>query len=99
MFALEADFVGKSITTAYASGERVQAVCPNPGSEIWALVPANALAIVIGDELCSNGDGTLKKITAAAVARTNTRATVARALEALDNSAVGVPARIKVEVV
>jgi len=99
MFALEKDFVGKGITTAYANGERVQALIPQRGGEIYALLPAAALAVVVGDELVSNGDGTLKKVTAAAVAVANLRRVVARALEAVDNSGGGAPARIRVEVV
>src|SRR5256885_16283889 len=84
--------------TAYASGERVQVLFPQHGAEINALVPANAAAIVVGDLLVSNGDGTLKKATGAAVTATNLRRVVARALEALDNSAVGTPARLRIEV-
>jgi hypothetical protein len=99
MFALEADFVGKGIATAYATGDRVQALMPYQGAEIYALLPAAALAIVIGDELVSNGDGTLKKVTAGAVTVGNLRRVVARALEAIDNSAGGTVVRIKVEIV
>lgn len=62
LFALEKDFVGKDITSAYVSTERVQALVPQPGTEIYALLPANAAAIVIGDRLESNGDGTLRKL-------------------------------------
>lgn len=62
MFALEADFVGRSLVTAYGAGERVQAVIPEPGAEIFALVPAGAVAIAIGDLLESNGDGTLRRL-------------------------------------
>jgi hypothetical protein len=99
MFALEKDFVGKDISVAYSSTERVQAVIPLPGAEIYALLPASALAVVIGDELVSNGDGTLKKVTAGAVTVSNLRRVCARALEAVDNSAGGSPVRIKVETV
>ena len=98
-FAMESDFVGKEISVAYASGQRVQMACCSAGDEIYALVPAAALAIVIGDELVSNADGTLKKVTAAVVAVNNLRRVVARALEALDNSGGGSPARIRVEIV
>jgi hypothetical protein len=99
MFALEKDFVGKDLSSAYVATERVQAVVPLPGAEIYALLPASALAVVIGDELVSNGDGTLKKVTTAAVTTLNLRRVVARALEAVDNSAGGTPVRIKVETV
>lgn len=98
-FAAEQDVVGKDISDAYTSGDRVQYVIPQRGSEIYALVPAAAAAIVIGDELVSNGDGTLKKVTTAAVTTLNLRRVVARAVEAVDNSGGGAPARIKVEIV
>jgi len=58
MFALEQDFVGKGIATAYVQNDQVQALVPQPGAEIYALVPAAAAAVVIGDKLESNGDGT-----------------------------------------
>lgn len=98
-FALENDLVGKDIDTAIASGGRVQVLYPQPGAEINALLPANAAAVVVGDQLVSNGDGTLKKVTALALAVGNERRVVARALEAVNNSANGSPARIRVEVV
>ena len=99
MFALEADFVGRAPATAYATGERVQVLMPQRGAELNSLVPANAAAIVVGDLLVSNGDGTLKKSPASAVTATNLRRVVARSLEALDNSAVGTPARLRVEII
>jgi hypothetical protein len=99
MFAMEQDFVGKDLNTAYASGQRVQCLIPGPGTEVLALLPAAALAVVIGDELVSNGDGTLKKVTAAAVTTANLRRVVARALEAVDNSAGGTVVRIRAEIV
>jgi hypothetical protein len=98
-FAMEKDFVGKDITTTYVLNELIQVCIPQKGSDIYALLPANAIAVIVGDELVSNGDGTLKKVTAAAVAVNNIRRVVAVALEAIDNSAVGAVARIRVEVV
>ena len=99
MFALEKDFVGKDLNTAYVATERVAALVPQPGAEINALLPAAAIAVVVGSELVSNGDGTLKLVTAGAVTVSNLRRVVARALEAIDNSAGGTPVRIRVEVV
>lgn len=130
MFAMEADFVGKEITTAYATNDRVQFLFAGSGDEVYALLPANAAAIVIGDLLESNGDGTLRKYTpltdnSGGVANTTLEdvpaayaeaalannfadlagqvnrgraGAIAVALEAVDNSAGGTPARIKVEV-
>lgn len=99
MFALEDEAQGKDITDAYASGEIVNAVIPQTGSEIYALVAASAAAIVVGDELESAGDGTVRKAATVAVAQNNLRRIVARAIQAVDNSAGGSPARIKIEIV
>jgi len=99
LFALENDVFGKDVADAYAANDRVLMVLAAPGAEIHALIPAAAIAIVVGDELVSNGDGTLKKVTAGAVTVGNLRRVVARALEAIDNSAGGTPVRLKVEVV
>jgi hypothetical protein len=90
LFAVENDIIGKGIDTAYASGDRVYYVACQPGCEINALVAAAAAAIVRGDLLESAGNGTLRKL-AAGVA-------LARALEAVDNSAGGTPHRLRVEV-
>ena len=91
-FALEADFVGKGIGTNYTTGLRVQVLYPQRGAEIYALLPASAGAVVIGDGLMSNGDGALLKRT--------TGQLVAIALEAVDNSANAAgPVRIRVETV
>jgi len=99
-FALEADFIGKGIDVAYAAGERVQYLMPQRGAEIFALVAASAAAIVIGDYLESAGDGTVRILTAAAATSEAARqSVVARAIEAVDNSGGGSPARIKIEVV
>lgn len=106
MFAVEDEAQGKDITDAYASGEIVNAVIPEKGAEIYALVPANAAAIVVGDLLESNGGGTLRKRTPFSQSGTTPFAvtpagyTIARALEAVDNSANAAgPVRIKVEIV
>jgi hypothetical protein len=94
LFALENDVVGKGIDTNYTSSERVLFVHAQPGDEIFALVDAT-VAIVIGDELVSTGDGTLKKVTAGAVAVGNLRRVVAIALEAKASGS----GRLKVETV
>jgi len=99
LFAHEQDFVGRDLNTNYTANERVLAIVPERGAEINALVPAAAPAIAVGDELVSNGDGTLKKVTAAALAVGNVRRVVAVALEAVNNSGGGTPARIRVEIV
>lgn len=98
LIALEEEDFGAEISDAYGSGDRVRMVVPQPGSEIYALVAAAAAAIVVGDLLESDGAGMLRKYTAPAAAAGNVRGIVARALEAVDNSAGGSAARIKVEI-
>src|SRR5262252_5694960 len=49
------------IDVTYQIGETVRWFQCRPGDEVYAIVPANAPAIVAGDDLVSNGDGTLKK--------------------------------------
>lgn len=99
MFALENEDVGKDLNSAYASGEQTRFILPERGAEIYALLPASAAAVVVGDLLASNGAGYLKKTAAPTVAITNVTSIVARALEAVDNSGGGSPVRIRVEVV
>ena len=102
MFALEdayADTSGsaKAIDTAYASNDSVfLGVCPR-GVEVYALVAASATAVTNGAFLESAGDGTLRILTTdAATDDTQRVSVVAMALEAVDNSAGGSEARIKV---
>lgn len=61
--ALENELIGLGIDDAYASGDYVQAEFMHVG--MWALlvVPANAAAIIPGDYVASNGDGTVIKAT------------------------------------
>lgn len=99
MFALEDEAQGKDITDAYASGEIVNAVIPQKGAEIYAIVAAAAPAIAIGDELESAGNGTVRKVATTAVAQSNLRRVIGRALEAVDNSAGGSAVRLKIEIV
>jgi hypothetical protein len=98
-FALENELFGNGIEVAYAQNDQcIVAHCPR-GAWVYALVAAAASAIVIGDYLESAGDGTLRKLTAAAATSQASRASVvARAVQAVDNSGGGTAARIKVEV-
>ena len=91
------------IDTPYADGESMRWISASK-CEVYAWVPANAAAIVAGDNLASNGDGTLKKAAAAQAVNEGgtatytlfTRAIVAVAAEAVNNSANGSAARIRV---
>lgn len=93
-FAQEFGMTGGTIDTAYTSGDQVIFKDYAAGSHVYALVPASAAAIAENDSLVSNGDGTLRLQTAS-----STGIVVAKALEAVDNSAGGTPARIRVEIV
>jgi hypothetical protein len=93
------------VATAYASGEQMKWFMACPGAEVYAWVPASASAIIKGDMLVSNGDGTLKLYVpqasnegGSATYTIQTNNVVAIAAEAKDNSAVGAAARIRVYV-
>jgi hypothetical protein len=59
--AIEDGLQGLTIEDNYAIGDLVRYVVCEPGDEVQMRVPAGAAAIVIGDALKSNGDGTLIK--------------------------------------
>lgn len=61
LVALEDALQGNTITTAYASGDIVPHKEAARGDEFYMRLPAGAVAVVIGDKLISNGDGTLVK--------------------------------------
>lgn len=96
-FAVEADLNGKGIDDNYVANDNVYVWIVPPGAEINALLAAAATAVTVGAFLESAGDGTLRILTA-----DNTTGPVfggypiAQALEAVDNSGGGTPARLKV---
>jgi hypothetical protein len=111
LFAVENTSAGKAISDDYASGDNVVARYAQSGDVIYALVPASAAAIVIGDSLVFDGTGCVIKGTdpvalstsdtytdAAVNTAVNGAAIVATALEAVDNSAGAAEARLKIEV-
>ena len=99
MFAFENELEGSEIDHAYVVGEQVLCMVCAPGVEILAVLAANAAAIVIGDYLESDGDGTLRVLTTdAATDDSQRRAVVGMALEAVDNSAGGTEVFLKMEV-
>jgi hypothetical protein len=91
------------IDTVYPIGDTVRWVIANPGDELYALLPANATAVVEGSALVSNGDGTLKLHVAQAIDQAGTgsvniidNAIVAYAAEAVNNSAGATVVRVRV---
>lgn len=98
-FALERGEMGKGVTDAYASGDRVKVGHFRPGDRVQARVAAAAPAIAAGDFLESNGTGCLRKaVTDASTDDTQRITVVARAREAIDNSAGGAEVFIDVEI-
>lgn len=83
------------ITDAYASGDLVRVRCLRNGDEFYGLVAAAAAAITVGAALQSDGDGNV------AIAGTPPAEIGSSliALQAVDNSGGGSPARIRVAVV
>lgn len=91
LFAIEDSFQGKTIDDAYASGDLVRGFHAQRGDEIYAWVAANAAAILLTDTLTPDGTGGVRK-----GATTDIR--IAEPVEALDNSAVGARARLRIRV-
>lgn len=81
-------FGSGGVTDVYAINDGGRFHICQPGETFWMLVPAAAAAIVVGDYLTSNGDGTLKKAGA-------TDIRLFEAEEAIDNSAGGAAARLR----
>jgi hypothetical protein len=88
-FAREESYLGGSIDTNYASGDRVAYWDCKPGDQVYALLEASA-NVAAGVLLESNGAGALQALSSGAP--------VARTLEAVNNSGGGTPVRIRVEV-
>lgn len=101
LFALENALLGKGIDDAYAANDLVQAGEMERGSVVYAWIPAAAAAIVVGDKLTSNGDGAVKKASAASQSGTTPFAYTAAdevigyAAEAVDNSGGGTAVRLR----
>lgn len=82
LFALEADYIGNSVTTAYASGDRIPYADCAPGVIVWAHL-ASGQNVQRNALLKSAGDGRL-------TARSdNTSVVVAQADEDADASVAG----------
>jgi hypothetical protein len=97
IFAVEAPFrEGGDIDTIYnQDGETILAAYCRPGDEVYALLEDGA-NVAQEALLESNGAGSLQAYT---VSGATPLRPVCRALEAVNNSAGGAPARIKVEVI
>lgn len=79
MFAVEDDFQGRVIDTAYAATEKVQCWIPGRGDQVYALLDDGENA-VIGSFLESSGEGFLQVYSSAA----------SDAADAVDHRIVGV---------
>lgn len=97
-FAIEDALQGKTIDDAYASGDLVRYWLANPGDEVYAWL-SDGENVSAGDQLMSNGDGTLAALSNAGTAYTN--APVAVALEDVDlaTGTAAADGRIKVRVI
>ena len=98
-FAVERDLTGDGIDVDYAANDQVLLAHCRTGDVVNALLAAAATAVPNGGWLESAGDGTLRIATTdAATDDTQRLGIVARALEAVNNSGGGTPARIKVRI-
>lgn len=106
-FAVENQTPDRSVATAaidtpYADGETVRWCIAQPGALLYALIPAAAAAIVVGDYLESADGGMLQKHTPQAVNEGGSatvtvygNSIVAMAAEAVDNSGGGTAVRLR----
>lgn len=88
MFALEDELQGKTINDNYTSGQPVQVWIPVRGEQVLAEL-ADDENVSIGDFLCSDGNGRLKKyeaISSTAGLTVYQEVIVGQALEAVDLS-------------
>ena len=79
----------------YQTGETVRWMQCRKGDMVYALVAAAAPAIVAGDDLVSNGDGTVKKNVPGSIT-TNVACIIGKAAEAINNSGGSSTVRIRV---
>jgi hypothetical protein len=101
IFALEDSLKGGEIGTAYTTANRCQIGIFPPGSEVNAILYDGETAVV-GSELESQGDGTLRVVDAdASVGDIGIQSVVGIALEAVDmsgSSGEDPSARIRIEI-
>lgn len=100
-FALEDELQGNGIDDAYAVSARIQVWTPYRGDLVYAIV-ADGENIAIGDELESNGDGTLRKHdadSAGAVEYPMAVVGIARSAIDLSGGPLGYDKRVLVEIV
>lgn len=90
MVAMEDRLIGRTINDAYAEAESVPYHIPTTGDWLYLRVAAAASAIVHNAPLTSDGAGCVKLATGDDII-------IARALEALDNSAGGSEAFLRTE--
>lgn len=88
-FALEQDYMGKDIDTAYATGDTVRVGSFKQGDHVYAFIPSG-VSVAENARLESAGDGTLKTFGSGVI--------LARALEAVNNGGQLTEARIRVQV-
>lgn len=79
MIAIEDRLQGLGLADAYADGALVRIHMALPGDVVLVVLKAGSTAVVVGDYLMSNGDGTFVK-------KTSTNVSLFRAVAALDIS-------------
>ena len=99
LFALTNPITGGTIDTAYGAAQTVRYGAFKTGQEVYVLLAAAATAVIDGSVLESAGDGTVRLASADAATDTAQRdAIVGYAIEAVDNSAGGSEARLRMRV-
>jgi len=96
-FARPNEVIGKGIDDAYANGDTVLYGVVNSGDEVYGWI-ADGENIAAGDYLQSDGAGAFVAWVAGSAGTTLPGHAIAKAMQTVDNSAGGAPARMKLEV-
>lgn len=96
-FARPNEVIGHGIDDAYPDGDTVLYGVANSGDEVYGWI-ADGQNITAGDYLQSNGDGTFAAQDAGTPGTSFPGAVIVKAMQTVDNSAGGAPARMKLEV-
>jgi len=91
LVAVENNLLGKGIDYDYPVGENVRAVYMQPGYEVYTTVAAGAAVVTAGQYVEFNATGGVQAFLSGIQ--------IGTALETVDNSGGGTPARIKIELI
>ena len=87
-----------AINSVIESGNLVKFAGFDKGHQVWGLVP-DGVNVPAYTPLVSNGDGTLRPINTGGATGEDDGSAVVQSIEAVDNTAGGEPARVRMEII